>query len=153
MDGVGLGEVGDGAGDFEDAVVRAGGEGELFHGLLEELAGFGVYRAVLADLRVRHAGVAGGEAGGGGGEAGSLAGAGGDDAFAEGGGGFAGFLGLDFGEGEGGGFDVEVDAIEEGAGDAGAVALDLGRGAAAFAFGVAEVAAGAFVRCLFVIFR
>jgi hypothetical protein len=152
FDAVGVGEVGDGAGDFEDAVVGAGGEGELFHGLLEELAGFGINGAVGADLGVGHAGVAGGEAGGGVGEAGGLAGAGGDDAVAEVGGGFAGFLGLAFGEGEGGGFDVEVNAVEEWSGDAGAVALDLGRGAAAFAFGVAEVAAGAWVRCPFVIF-
>lgn len=38
LDVFGVGEVGDGAGDFEDAVVGAGREGELLHGLLEVVA-------------------------------------------------------------------------------------------------------------------
>ena len=72
------------------------------------------------------------------------------DAVADGGAGFAGsaFAGkvpvLD-----GGNFDVDVDAVEERAGDAVAVTLDVDRAATAFAFGVAEVAALAGMRCLF----
>jgi hypothetical protein len=50
---------GDGAGDLEDAVVSAGREVELFHRLLEQAPQRGVDGAMLADLRVRHAGVRG----------------------------------------------------------------------------------------------
>ena len=69
--------------------------------------------------------------------------AGGLDSCADVGGGFAGGGGAEFLVFDGGDVDVEVDAVEEGAGEAGVVALDLGRGAAAFAGGVGEVAAGA----------
>jgi hypothetical protein len=44
---------------------------------------------------------------------------------------------------EGGGFDVQVDAIEEGAADAGAITLDLRGRTAAFVTGIAQVAARA----------
>ena len=37
-DPFGSGEVGDGPGDAEDAVIGAGGEAEFFHRLLEEVA-------------------------------------------------------------------------------------------------------------------
>jgi nickel/cobalt transporter (NicO) family protein len=114
----------------------------LLHGLLEEPGGGGVDGAVFTDLRVGHAGVARGKTGGRIGETGGLAGAGGDDAGAQGGGGFARFFRLDFGKRERGGFDVEVDAVEQRAGDAGAVALNLRRGAAALTFGVSQISAG-----------
>ena len=39
-------QVGDGSGDFEDAVVGAGAEIELVHGGAQEFAGFLVDRAV-----------------------------------------------------------------------------------------------------------
>jgi len=52
-------EIGDGAGDFQDAVVGTGAEGKLLHCLLEHLAERGVERDVSADLRVAHAGVGG----------------------------------------------------------------------------------------------
>ena len=38
FDFVDAGEIGDGAGDFQDAIVGAGGERELLHGLLQEIA-------------------------------------------------------------------------------------------------------------------
>jgi len=47
------------AGDFEDAVVGAGGEVHLFHGLFEVAGGFGVEGAVFADLFRAHGGVGG----------------------------------------------------------------------------------------------
>lgn len=135
------GEVGEGAGDFEDAVVGAGGEVEGFHGLLKEVGGVFVELAVGADLARGHGGV--GEEAGGAFEAFGLDGACGDDAFAD----FFGFFAAGgageffvFDEGD---FDMEVDAIEEGAGDALAVVFDLARIATAVAFGVAEEAAGA----------
>ena len=37
-DPFGPGQVGDGAGDAEDAVVGPGGEAEFFHGLLQQVA-------------------------------------------------------------------------------------------------------------------
>lgn len=52
-------------------------------------------------------------------------------------------LAAQFGQAQGGGLDVDVDAVEERAADASAVALDLGRGATALVLRVAEVAAGA----------
>ena len=140
-DGGALGEVGEGAGDFEDAVVGAGGEVHVVHGVLKVGAAFGVELAMGFHLPGVHgavdvdAGVFG--------EALGLDGAGLFDAGADGGGRFA-----LFGGGEGfvvdeGDFDMEVDAVEEGTADALAVFLDEGRAAAAFAFGVAIVAAGA----------
>ena len=57
LDAVAGGEVGDGAGDFQNAVVGAGAERELFHRLLEHFAERGVERDVGANLRMAHAGV------------------------------------------------------------------------------------------------
>ncbi|MEY4487817.1 MAG: hypothetical protein RIQ79_325 [Verrucomicrobiota bacterium] len=54
------GEVCDGAGDFQDAVVGACGERELLHRLLEQVAEGRIERDMRADLRVRHARVGGG---------------------------------------------------------------------------------------------
>lgn len=50
-------EVGDGAGDFEDAVVGAGGESLLEHGAFEEFFGVGRELAVSANLAGGHLGV------------------------------------------------------------------------------------------------
>lgn len=50
-------------------------------------------------------------------------------------------FGAEFLEGDGGDFDVEVDAAEEGAGDFAEVLGDLGDGAAAISGGVAVEAA------------
>ena len=54
-----------------------------------------------------------------------------------------GGLGSEFAEGDGGDFDVEVDAVEQGAADFGHVAFDLGDAAMAVAAGVVAIAAGA----------
>ena len=48
------GEVGDGAGDLEDAVVGAGGEALLLHGALEQALGVGGELAEGADLLGGH---------------------------------------------------------------------------------------------------
>ncbi len=136
-----MGEVGEGAGDFEDAVVGAGGEVHVVHGVLEVGAAFGVELTVGFHLSRGHGAV---DVGAGAfGEALGLDGAGLLDAGADGGGGFA-----LFGGGEGfvvdeGDFDMEIDAVEERAADALAVFLDEGRATAAFAFGIAIIAAGA----------
>ena len=143
-DGFGLGEVGDGAGDLEDAVVGAGGQRELFHGLLEQVAHAGIERAVALDLRRGHTGV-GREARAA--ETDELVLAGQFDALAHGGGRLAGLVGAQLGDGERRRLDMDVDAIEQRSADAGAVALDLGRRAPALVLRIAEVAARAFVCC------
>ena len=51
------GEVGEGAGDFEDAVVGAGGEVEGFHRLFEKVGGVFVELAMGAHLAGGHGGV------------------------------------------------------------------------------------------------
>ena len=112
--------------------------------MLQEVAEGAVDHAVFADLRVRHAGVAGDFAAL---ETRVLAVARGLDSGADGFGGFTEFFVAQVGDGERGCFDVDVDAVEERAADARAVTLDLRGRAAAFVFGVAEVAAGAPVCC------
>ena len=57
LDAVASGQVRDGAGDFQDAVVGAGAKRELLHRLLEHFAQRGVERDMRAHLRVAHAGV------------------------------------------------------------------------------------------------
>ena len=52
-------EIRQGAGDFQDAVVGAGGEVHLLHGVFEIAAGFGVELAALAHLLRAHGGVGG----------------------------------------------------------------------------------------------
>ena len=59
LDFFGAREIGDRAGDFENAIVGARGEAELLHRLLQEIAERGIDRAVFADVRVGHAGVGG----------------------------------------------------------------------------------------------
>jgi hypothetical protein len=51
------GQVGDGAGNFEDPVVGAGAEPELGHGCFEELLGVGADRAEFLYLPRPHLGV------------------------------------------------------------------------------------------------
>ena len=124
-DGLGAGEVGDGAGDAEDAGVGAGGEAEFVHGGTEDGLRGGLEGAEALELAGGEVGVAAdaGEVG----VAFGLEGAAGEDACADVGGAFAGGLLGEVFEGDGGDLDVEIDAVEEGAGDAGAVAVDLGR--------------------------
>jgi len=57
LDGGASSEVGDGARDFQDAVVGAGAELEIRHGVAEELLPGAVELAVLLDLAVGHLGV------------------------------------------------------------------------------------------------
>jgi hypothetical protein len=132
-----LGEVGDGAGDFEERRVGAGGEAHAFDGEFEGAFAGVVERADFADLAGRDFGVD--EA------AGGLEFTGGKDAFPHLGGGGAGGFSPEFLKGDGGDFDVEVDAVEQGAGDFAEVLGDLGAGTPAFAGGVAVEAAFATV--------
>ncbi len=61
MDDLGdVGEVGDGADDFEDPVLGAGAELEVFHGVAEHLLSGGIQRTELFHLAAAHAGIAGG---------------------------------------------------------------------------------------------
>ena len=140
FDAIGSRKVGDGAGDFENAVVGTGGERELLHRLLEEVAEGRVDHAGGADLRVSHAGVGRGARAG---EASELAFARGLHAGADDLGGFGGLLGAKFVDGKRGSFDVEIDAVKERPADARAVALDLRGRATALVAWVAEIAAGA----------
>ena len=50
-------QIGEGAGHFEDPVVGAGGEIEMFHRLLEELGRFGIESAVELYEPRRHGGI------------------------------------------------------------------------------------------------
>jgi hypothetical protein len=136
LDGVGGGEVGDGAADFEDAVVGAGAEVEFVHGLFQHGGTFGAEGAELLEGAVGHAGV------GfvfGSGEARGLSLPGGEDACPDGGGGLGRGIVVEIAELHGGCFDMDVDAIEERSGDFGAVAFDLRGRAAALPFGVPEI--------------
>ncbi len=135
-------EIGDGARDFEDAVVGAGGEALLLHGALKQAFGVGAKFAVGADLAGGHLGV-GEDLFAGLLEPGSLAVAGGHDAGANFGGAFGGGSAAQLLILNGGHLDMDIDAVEERAGDLGDVALDHGRGAHALARFVVEIAAGA----------
>ena len=57
LDGIGVGEVGDGACDAEDLVVGAGGEAQFVDGLFEDVEAGVVEGAELADLSGGHSGV------------------------------------------------------------------------------------------------
>ena len=133
-------QIGDGSRYFEDAIIGPRRQGELLHRLLKQVAQGGINRAVCADLRVRHAGV--GERAGAF-EAGELMIARGLHAGADRGGGFAGFFIAEFGDGQGRGFDVQVDAVEQRTADARPVTLDLCGRTTAFVARVAEITAGA----------
>lgn len=123
--------------DLEDAVMRAGGEVHLLHGVLEVAVALRIELAVLADEPGSHGGIAG--------DAGFPEPPGLDvaclhDTQADGLGLLsAGGLGGKFLEVDQRHFDVEVDAVEQGAGDALAVVLDLTRRAAALALDIAVV--------------
>ncbi len=118
-DAVGAGQVGDGAGDAQQAIVRARREAEPGHGQAEQPRRVGGQRAMAAGLAAGHAGV---DVGGGAGEAGRLASAGGEDTDADDGGGLArGGVG-ELRVGQRGDFEVEIDAVEQRPGEAGQVA-------------------------------
>ncbi len=128
-------QVGDGAGDFEDAVVGAGAQAQPADGHFQRaLAGL-VEGAELAEKPGRDVGVV--EA------ALVLEGVGTLDTPAHFGGGNAFARAAQLLVGDGRHFDVEVDAVEQGAAELAEIALDDGPGAAAFAGGVAIEAARA----------
>ena len=145
FDALAAGEVGDGAGDFEDARVAAGREAEAVGDHLQQFVSGLVHRTELADVAGLHLAV-GVQAEGF--QPLPLQLPGGFDPGADGGGGFA----VD-GIGEilvrhPGNFDMQVDAVEQRTGEAGAVALQHRRGAGAFAQAVAEKTAVAGIhRC------
>ena len=132
-----VGEVGEGAGDFEDSIVGPGGEVHLVHGVFEQVAAVVVEGGVGFHDAGRHGGVAADVRFAG--KAGGLHGAGGLDGGADGFGRFALVGAIEVAEVDG----RDFDAVEERAGEALAVRAELVRGAAALAFGVAEVPARA----------
>ena len=135
------GEIGDGAGDLENAIVGAGGEVEGLHRLFEKLGTLGVDGAVLTHNLGTHIGV--GADVGKFGKAGALEIAASHDALAHGGGGLALFIRGELLVVDEGDFDVEIDAVEKGAGNLGAVGYDLTGTTTALADGIAIEAAGA----------
>jgi hypothetical protein len=139
-DGIMPGEVGEGAGDFEDAVVGAGREVHLVHGVFQEFARGFVEGGMGFHDAGRHGGVAADVWFAG--ETGRLHGAGGFDAGADGLGRFPGVGAVEVAELDGRDFDVDVDAVEERTGEALSIRSELVRGAPALTFGVAEVTTG-----------
>lgn len=135
------GEVGQGAGDFQDSIVRPRGEVHLVHGIFEQVAAVVVEGGMRFHDAGRHGGVAADVWFTG--EPGRLHGAGGLDAGADGFGRFAGVGAVEVAEIDGRDLDVDVDAVEERAGKPLPIRTELVRGAPALAFGVAEVTAGA----------
>ena len=122
LDAVAAREVGDGAGDFQDAVVGAGGQRELLHRLLEHFPERGVERDMGADLGVAHAGV-GGELGPR--ETCELAFTCGLYPRTDDSGAFPRLVVLQLADGQRRGLDVDVDAVKQRAADACSVFDDL----------------------------
>ena len=94
----GVGEIGDGASDSEDAIIGACAEVEIFHGVAEEVEGFFTESAVLFEQARLHGGVV--VDAGMGAETFDLALSSGDDATPNGGRIFSGTLGCQFTEGK-----------------------------------------------------
>jgi hypothetical protein len=124
-DAIGAFEVGDGTGDFEDAILGAGAEVVFGHGGLEHGERRFVQRAVGLEFARAHTRIAG--------DSGSvlepllLDVARGDDPFANRGGRFAVALAGDVLEFHGRHFDVQIDPVEQRAGDAVQIIRDLAR--------------------------
>ena len=141
QDGLGAGQVGDGARHAQYAGEGAGGHSVAVHGVLEAvecaLVGPGV-PAQLAGVHLRvavHSLLVA--------EAFGLALAGGDDARTDDGRGLAGLAGGEGVDFHGEGLDVQVYAVEQRAGEALEVALHVAGGAGARPCGVVVVAARA----------
>ena len=139
-DAFGTGEVGDGAGDLEDAVIGAGREVELLHCLLQQIAEGGVERTMVADQGMRHPGVGGDFRVR---EANLLAFAGGLHPGAHDRGELALLLGAQIAHRYRGGLNVQIDPVEQRTAHPRPVTLDLRGRAAAFVFRIAEIAARA----------
>jgi hypothetical protein len=146
-------QVGNSAGDFQDAVMSAGGEPLLLHGALQQALGVGGKLAESANLlgghlRIREdLGLARGFDGGMS-KPFVLPLAGSENAGANLGGAFSGSRPAQLFVLHGGDLNVDVDAIQQWAGDLGDVALNLRWCAHTAARGVIEVTAGASLRCL-----
>ena len=128
-------EVGDGARGFQDAVMGAGGEVQIFHRHAQEVLGVSAEGAEFSHLLRAHPAVDAYLAACA--ETHALFFAHAHDAFADGGAGLGAFGAAEFVECDGGGFDVEIDSIKQRAGDALAIFFHLLRRAAALAFWVA----------------
>src|SRR5438552_15008582 len=122
FDGIRGVEIGDGAGDFEDAVVGASGEAEASDGVFQKFFTVGGDGTLFADEARGHLGVGVGFLFGR--ETSGLAIARGDDARADGCGIFARGRCAEFFVFYGGDLDVDVNAVEERAGNFCDVALD-----------------------------
>lgn len=140
LDVLGAREVGDRPCDLEDAVVGAGGEGELLHRLLEEIAERGFQGAVSAKLGLGHASVGDGVAAF---EAAELPLAGSHDPITNRRRGLAELGRAQFGECDRRGLDVDVDPVQKGPADPRPVSLDLGGRALAPVTRIPEVPTGA----------
>ena len=139
-DGAGPGEIGDSARDLENAIVGAGREVQLFHGLLQQDSKGAIDGTMLADLRMGHAGV---DSGARAGEACVLPSTGGLDPGADGRRWLAGLGLAQLFDRQGRCLDMEVNAVKQRPADARAVALDLRWRAPALMPRIAEVTAGA----------
>jgi len=134
LDSGAVGEIGDAAGDAQDAVQGAGGKAQAICDLVEQCCSGGVGLAVLMNFARRQGGV-------GFALPGILAGLGGDHALAHDFGGVAvGGLLQGFG-GDQGDFGEQVDAVDERPGKFAAIAADLIWCAAAAAGSIAVKAA------------
>jgi len=132
-------KVGNGAGNLEDSVVGAGGEGKLLHSILEEVAKALIESTMLTDLTVRHESVGGGT---GAGKTLELELAGANDPFPNRGGAFTFLLAAQFFDGERGCLNMDIDAIKKRAADLCTVPLDLSGCAAGFPAFCSRIAIG-----------
>lgn len=149
LDALARGEVCDGAGDFQDAIIGAGRKGELLHRLLEQIAERRIERDELPDLRMGHAGVARDR---GAAKARELKVAGRLHASGDRGRRLAGRLVAKIADRDGGRLDMDVDAVKERPADPRAVALNLSRRAAALVLRITKIPAGARVQRRFLDF-
>ncbi len=130
-------EIGNGAGDLQNAVVRAGGKTHPAHGHFENsFAGF-VESAQLAQLTHWDIGVVR--------PALLLHGAGADDPLPNLGGAGAVAVAAQLQIRQRGHFDVQIDTIEQRPADLAQIALDDATGTTAFSGGIAKISAGASV--------
>lgn len=132
-------EVGDGAGEFDEAVVSTGGEAHRGNGLAQEVFAGLVEGAYFTEEGAIHLGIGENSFPF---EAFSLNIAGAFDAGADVEAPLSVARGFEFIEGDARDFDVEVDSVHNGTGNAGFVACGFAGRAGAEALGVAEVSAG-----------
>ncbi len=105
----GIGQVRDGAGNLEDAVVGSGREVQLLHGLLQQIARSGADPAILFQVGLAHAAVAVNPAAV---EAFLLNAPGFGDAVAHGFRGLRRSIFAQFADGKGGSFHMDINAVQ-----------------------------------------